>query len=265
MGAEVVSRTPDIHLAETSSSSFQSKTNNADDDENDTSSSTTTSDQTTERTSSADTNESSSSEFRSDCDDDINSIKYNGKYQEEKMFKILSHGNEVMFRSNIFAFLLVPAALIPVWAFFEASPLISIGSVDSVTSFTLALAGNMSDWYMTVLEGFPVLTKSLTTGKAYDLRRGLSLFCDGLLLSGPLLHYCFEWMEEIWPTGGDEVITLATLCHVFVNDYIIDSIYIGLSFVFTGVVEGYTLGQVAEIFRKDYGATVRASWLTSLG
>ncbi len=292
MGAEVVSRTPDIHLAETSSSSFQSKTNNADDDENDTSSSTTTSDQTTERTSSADTNESSSSEFRSDCDDDINSIKYNGKYQEEKMFKILSHGNEVMFRSNIFAFLLVPAALIPVWAFFEASPLISIGSVDSVTSFTLALAGNMSDWYMTVLEGFPVLTKSLTTGivqffgdyaaqryeqqnkndassnekeRAYDLRRGLSLFCDGLLLSGPLLHYCFEWMEEIWPTGGDEVITLATLCHVFVNDYIIDSIYIGLSFVFTGVVEGYTLGQVAEIFRKDYGATVRASWLTSLG
>ena len=282
-------RTPDIHLAETSSSSFQSKTNNADDDEND---STTTSAQTVEGTSSADTNESSSCEFRSHCDDDINSIKYDGKHQKEKMFKILSHLKEIMFRSNVFAFLLIPAALIPVCVFFEVSSMVSIGSVDSVTSFTLALAGNMSDWYMTILEEFPVLTKSLTTGivqffgdyaaqryeqqngnetssnqkeKAYDLRRGLSLFCDGLLLSGPLLHYCFEWMEEIWPTGGDEVIVLATLCHVFVNDYIIDSIYIGLSFVFTGVIEGYTLGQVAEIFRKDYGATVRASWMTSLG
>ena len=107
----------------------------------------------------------------------------------------------------------------------------------------------------------------------YDLRRGLSLFADGLFLSGPLLHYCFEYMEEVWPTSEaeDQQVTgtllarpLATLCHVFVNDYIIDSIYIALSFVFTGIVEGYAWKEVGEILRKDFVATVKASWLTSL-
>ena len=74
-------------------------------------------------------------------------------------------------------------------------------------------------------------------------------------------------MEQIWPTSVDDgiAISLATLCHVFVNDYVIDSIYIGLSFVFTGIIEGYSLRQVVDILRNDYVATVRASWITSLG
>lgn len=288
-----MSTMPDIHLADRPSSSLKVAMKNVDDDENDTLCSEATSAQTTEGiTSSAGTNENSSCEFRSNTGDDINPIKGNGQDQTENHPPILSDGSNNFFQKNIYIFALIPVALIAVCNFFEVSPLTSADSIESMTSSGLALMSNVSSWYMIVLEEYPVLTKALTTGiiqffgdyaaqryeqqhkndgketdVAYDLRRGLSLFADGLLLSGPLLHYCFEWMEEIWPTGGDDGMAkpLATLCHVFVNDYVIDSVYIGLSFVFTGIVEGYSLRQVAEIFRKDYGATVRASWLTSLG
>ena len=278
--------------------------NDRDEDENDTSV------QTTGGGSSEDTNENSCCEFQNENDDDINAVNHDfpksrknkNKERTSHHFSILSHWRTLLFeKNNIFVFVLIPAALITVCAFFGVvSPPTSVdilGSIDinAITSSLLALASGSSNWYIAVLEEYPVFTKSFTTGiiqllgdyaaqryeqkqekeatiiqteKGYDLRRGLSLFADGLLLSGPLLHYCFEWMEDIWPTGGgDGSMTkpMATLCHVFVNDYIIDSFYIGLSFVFTGVVEGYSLVEVAEIFRKDYGATVRASWLTSLG
>mmetsp|Transcript_33008 Transcript_33008/g.77955 ORF Transcript_33008/g.77955 Transcript_33008/m.77955 type:complete len:143 (+) Transcript_33008:544-972(+) len=76
-------------------------------------------------------------------------------------------------------------------------------------------------------------------------------------------------MEKAWPTSSDEggllERPLATLCHVFVNDYFIDTFYIAISFVFTGLAEGYDRTEITEIFRKDFWATIQASWLVSLG
>ena len=290
-----------------------------DDDENDTFSSAAASSETTEATSSTATNESSCCEFRNygddgddgidDADDHCTTYTDSKRKEQQHILSIISRvfspSNGVLFEINAVTFVLIPTALVTACAFFRtvshSSSIDTPGSlgITAIASSMLALASHISQRYMTSLEEYPVLTKSLTTGiiqffgdyaaqryeqqqenekkktihsgKDYDLRRGLSLFADGLLLSGPLLHYCFEWMEDAWPTsdGGEDRVglarPLATLCHVFVNDYIIDSVYITLSFVFTGVVEGYSLGAVAEIFRKDYGATVRASWLTSLG
>jgi hypothetical protein len=223
------------------------------------------------------------------------------------LFRLFSSpSRDLSVEKNAVTVVLIPAALVMVCAFFGASPLLQSKEslcIASMISSLSALTSHVSNLYMTALEDYPIFTKALTTGiiqllgdlvaqryeqqqqqqendattlhynnnKGYDLRRGASLFADGLLLSGPLLHYCFEWMEEAWPTtsegtgGGAGGLSLATLCHVFVNDYIIDSLYIGLSFVFTGLFEGYSLGQVFGIVRKDYWATVRASWLTSLG
>lgn len=328
MGAEFLSRTPDFPLIDGLFTSRKSTMNDGDDDdENDTFSSAAASSETTEGTSSTATNGSNCCEFRNygdnddmdDTDDHCTTSKHSkGKEQQQHRLamlvsRIVSPSSGVLFEKNDFTFVLIPAALVVACAFFgTGSPSPSIDTsgplgITAISSSLLALASHISQRYMTALEEYPVLTKSLTTGiiqffgdyaaqwyeqqqqqengvkaktiihsgKGYDLRRGLSLFADGLFLSGPLLHYCFEWMEDAWPTtseGGDNndgIVGLsrpmATLCHVFVNDYIIDSVYIGLSFVFTGVVEGYSLGEVAEIFRKDYRATVRASWLTSLG
>ena len=337
----IKNRTPDYPLTDGLFPSRKSTMNDSDDDdENDTFSSAAASSETSEGTSSTGTcNESNCCEFRNygdsnggmeDTDDHYTTSKHSKGNEEQQqqqqhrlemlVSRIVSPSSRGLFENNAFTFVLIPAALVVAYAFFGTGPLSP--SVDTsgpvgitaIRSSLLALASYISQRYMTSLEEYPVLTKSLTTGiiqlfgdyaaqryeqqqqqqqqqednkantntiihsagKGYDLRRGLSLFADGLFLSGPLLHYCFEWMEDAWPTiseGGDNnndgtvglSRPLATLCHVFVNDYIIDSVYIGLSFVFTGVVEGYSLGDVAEIFRKDYGATVRASWLTSLG
>jgi len=218
------------------------------------------------------------------------------------LHRMCSPSSGVLLKKNTVTFVLIPVTLVMAYALFGAvSPFPSTEaptvSITVIASSVSALASIISDRYMRALEEYPILTKALTTGivqfvgdcaaqryeqqqekeattmhsdKGYNLRRGISLLADGLLISGPLLHYCFEWMEDAWPTseGGDGVglaRPLAILCHVFVNDYMIDSIYIALSFVFTGILEGYSLREVAGSLRKDYGATVRASWLTSLG
>ena len=159
------------------------------------------------------------------------------------------------------------------------------------TDFSEIISG-LSWRYMDILEKFPVLTKSVTTGwmqlmgdyfaqlienrnrfqgsgvvgvswnREYDLRRGLSLFADGLILSGPLLHFAFELMERVFPTS-EEKATIAALVHVILNDYLIDTIYLALSFVFVAVAEGH-IKDLATIFRQDFWATVKASWATSL-
>jgi len=244
----------------------------------------------------------------SDADDDTKdhytTPKLNGDKQQIQQSSILSliHSplNGVLFGKYSVTFVLIPAMLLMAHTFFGAPSIEDTqGQVSgkAITHSALALVGHLYHQYMVAIDEYPVLTKSLTTAiiqilgdwaaqryeqnqekdtttihsdKGYDLRRGLSLFADGLLLSGPLMHYCFEWMEDTWPTsegedGGGLTRPLATLCHVFVNDYVIDSTYIALSFIFTGIVEGYSLREIAVIVRKDFGATVRASWLTSLG
>ena len=221
---------------------------------------------------------------------------------------------ETLFTSISVTFALVPLMAILAYSFSASSSKAPNTSIlATITSYCTSKAPKqVYHWYMQTLEEYPVLTKSLTTAviqllgdgvaqlyeqtqkrkrtqkqrgnnnnnnnnRGYDLRRGVSLFVDGLLV-GPTLHYCYEFMEEVWPTSGendnndhpdDGTITLmarpfATLCHVFINDYIIDSTYIAISFVFTGIVEGYAWREVKEMFWKDYWVTLRASWLTSI-
>mmetsp|Transcript_27607 Transcript_27607/g.66362 ORF Transcript_27607/g.66362 Transcript_27607/m.66362 type:complete len:326 (+) Transcript_27607:226-1203(+) len=146
----------------------------------------------------------------------------------------------------------------------------------------------------------------------YTFRRGLALFIDGLVLSGPLLHYCFDFMErwiptstgEIsddgtsslspsssWSEASDEII--ATCLQVLINDIIIDSIYIILSFAFTSILEGdYKSNDIRRTMTmtskssetttvtkqlktttknlwtsllQDIFPSIKASWFTSLG
>jgi hypothetical protein len=155
----------------------------------------------------------------------------------------------------------------------------------------LTLSSKFSEWYITNLEDSPVLTKSLTTAfiqfigdymaqlfeayrirsettsfldlnRNYDLRRALSLSADGMFLSGPLLHYAFELLEAFFPID-EEHASSAALFHVIVNDYVIDTIYLFLSFFFVAVAEGHVKDLMA-IFRKDFVATLKASWGISI-
>ena len=151
----------------------------------------------------------------------------------------------------------------------------------------------------------------------YAFRRGTTLFVDGLVLSGPLLHYCFDLMERWIPTSSEDEISIdeaslplsssssswseaseeiiATCLHVLINDIVIDSIYIILSFAFTSILEGdykvidirrtmmmtftssttttttmkkrfkTTTNNLWTSLRIDIFPSIKASWYTSLG
>lgn len=165
----------------------------------------------------------------------------------------------------------------------------------SLTVEVFASTRNAFDWYTKILESNPVITKSVTTALIqflgdyfaqsyeafqmssqqktlgllcnpfqsfdYNLRRGASLAMDGLLLSGPLLHYAFELMEKILPTENGS--SYAAFIHVLANDYLVDSTYLLISFFFVAIVEGHA-HELSTLFRKDFLATLQASWGTSV-
>jgi hypothetical protein len=156
----------------------------------------------------------------------------------------------------------------------------------------LTLCGGIfSSWYMGVLHQFPLITKTVTTAvigvlgdtaaqfleerirakkngrttewwKNFDKRRGLAVFGDSVLVSGPLLHFAYNIMESIIPVSGPHA-SLAALSQVLIDNFILDSIFVAVMFVTTGIAEGYAR-QIIPQLKKDFFTTVKAGWVTSL-
>ena len=169
----------------------------------------------------------------------------------------------------------------------------------------VSVVSNVWEWYRIQLDVRPVVTKCFTTsliqflgdfmaqsyerfrfrssnkhqskndnhvsssicveGPGYDPRRGLSLAADGMFLSGPLLHFAFEFMEHVLPsqeTNSKSWISTATILHVLANDFLVDTIYLFLSFIFVALAEGLAK-DLPNLIRKDFPTTLQASWGTS--
>lgn len=163
----------------------------------------------------------------------------------------------------------------------------------------LAFVGGLKQsavWYMGQIAAHPVVTKSVTAGvigvigdflaqnleaallrrqrtkqqvyqpaptKTYDPRRGLSIAVDGLLISGPLMHYGYQLFDRIIPieAGGGAT---AALLHVLLDSVFLDAFFVASTFVVTGRMEGYSFRQLLPQLRKDYRPALQASWATSL-
>ena len=113
--------------------------------------------------------------------------------------------------------------------------------------------------------GIPMSSSICVEGPGYDPRRGLSLAADGMFLSGPLLHFAFEFMEHVLPsqeTNSKSWISTATILHVLANDFLVDTIYLFLSFIFVALAEGLAK-DLPNLIRKDFPTTLQASWGTS--
>jgi Mpv17 / PMP22 family len=168
-------------------------------------------------------------------------------------------------------------------------------------AIAVSAVSHMWEWYRLQLDVRPVMTKCFTTSliqflgdfiaqsyerlrirntqksnvkglsvcldvPAYNPRRGLSLAADGMLLSGPLLHFAFELMEHVLPSHEDDSkswISTTTILHVLANDFVVDTIYLFLSFIFVALAEG--LGRdLPNLIRRDFPATIQASWGTCI-
>jgi hypothetical protein len=100
--------------------------------------------------------------------------------------------------------------------------------------------------------------------KNYNRRRGLSVFGENIFVSGPLLHFAYNAMEDLLPTtfGGRSAI-LAALGHALIDNFVLDTIFLSLTFVTTGIAEGY-IREIIPQFRKDFLPTLKIGWVTGM-
>ncbi|MGK3749618.1 MAG: hypothetical protein ACI8RD_001913 [Bacillariaceae sp.] len=102
----------------------------------------------------------------------------------------------------------------------------------------------------------------------YDRRRGFSVLGENLLISGPLMHFAYNYMEEMIPiaTGVAAVgmsAHIAALTHVLLDNFVLDTFFVFIMFVTTGIAEGY-MHQIISQLRKDFIPTVKTAWISGL-
>jgi hypothetical protein len=150
-----------------------------------------------------------------------------------------------------------------------ASPVIT----KSVTAGVIGIIGDyMAQWLEYTMERRknPIqetssLARGLSIHGRYSLRRGLSILTDGIFISGPLMHFGYNFFESIMPINvGGASSSLAAMAHVLADSVILDSIFVASTFIVTGIMEGYTYKQLVPQLRSDYVPTLKASWATSL-
>lgn len=123
-----------------------------------------------------------------------------------------------------------------------------------------------------------------------DKRRMVAMFVDGLVCTGPLLHYVYELYEYVLPTGGgghggnvseDGGSNLPTgannndddsnnkrgpmfaaLVQVLFDNFIMCIVYITVLMVFTGILEGRA-SLIKHELMNDLIPAVKVSWRVS--
>ena len=121
-----------------------------------------------------------------------------------------------------------------------------------------------------------------------DKRRMLAMFIDGLVCTGPLLHYVYEFYEWILPTHDNNVIVdtkdgdtssglitakenpssarkrfLNATLHVLFDNFIMAFVYIAVIMITTGLLEGRQSTIVHEL-KHDLIPSLKVSWRVSI-
>ena len=150
-------------------------------------------------------------------------------------------------------------------------------------------------WYLTELERNPLFVKSISSGfistiadfaaqafeqrnnklellnqgrKKYDTRRLGACFAEGLFISGPLMHFGYDYFERIIPVQSSlgRHSNVAAITHVLADCVFLDSVFVATKILTTGLLEGHSLRNVIiPEFQNDYRNTMMASWVTSTG
>jgi hypothetical protein len=102
----------------------------------------------------------------------------------------------------------------------------------------------------------------------YDRRRGFSVLGENLLISGPLMHFAYNYMEEIIPIATEVAVVgmsahIAALTHVLLDNFVLDTFFVFIMFVTTGIAEGY-MHQIIPQLRRDFIPTVKTAWISGL-
>jgi hypothetical protein len=182
------------------------------------------------------------------------------------------------------------------WQALVAAAIVLLQTFGLQTAQTCASMARLgTTWYLAQLDAFPLITKSVTSGvigvvgdyaaqwlecrlgrrsanscnkntlsihETYDARRGLAILVDGMLISGPIMHFGYNLFEQIVPIAQGR--SLAAMIHVVADSIVLDSIFVGTAMVGTGLMEGYRFRKdIVPQLKRDYANTLKASWCTS--
>jgi len=144
--------------------------------------------------------------------------------------------------------------------------------------------------YQSILIQYPAITTSLTAGVValagdllaqlvepsmlsqkrkdedrpkIEVRRSLTIAAEGIFVSGPFLHYAYDYMETC-------ILSLAvnawirSLFQVILDIIVLDTILTGTFMITSGLLQGRKNKIIAEM-KSDYLPAVRVAWLSSLG
>lgn len=95
-----------------------------------------------------------------------------------------------------------------------------------------------------------------------DWLRSTAVVVDGLVLTGPGLHFLYGSLEYFVPTADGNV--LAVCIHVLFDEFLFDPVFVALFFVLTGLIEGRHLFKEilphvrVQCFREEGGAAAAA-------
>lgn len=110
-----------------------------------------------------------------------------------------------------------------------------------------------------------------------DKRRTLAMFFDGVLTTGPLLHYVYAWYERILPIPEVEPSSFTSVeekrkairkrfgtasIHVLFDNFVMAILYVFLMMIITATLEG-KYATIPHEIRHDFYPAVCASWKAS--
>jgi hypothetical protein len=118
------------------------------------------------------------------------------------------------------------------------------------------------------LQGLAAFPGLLSIHGRYHRRRGMSVLCNGALLTGPLMHFGYELFETVLPIAGATASatasSLAAIAHVLADSVLLDSVFVATSFLTTGAMEGIRIRELIPQFKKHYLNSLKASWATNI-
>ena len=140
--------------------------------------------------------------------------------------------------------------------------------------------------YDLLLNTFPAATKSVTAGvvsllgdmlaqvfertmkkgqapASFKIRRSLTVAAEGLFVSGPILHYAYDQMEESVTSLGIANVWMETVLQVFLDILVLDSLFTGTLMVTSALLQGRSKDIISEL-KNEYVPAVRVAWLSSL-
>lgn len=150
----------------------------------------------------------------------------------------------------------------------EANPLLT----KAITSGFMGLIGDMLAQYIEYQNHARQMRKKGMPNKInsrfqLNLRRNMAILLDGLLISGPLMHFGYDFFEHIAPiaAGGGKTSSMNAMLHVLADSIALDGVFVATALIASGIFEGYSWKEeIIPQMQTDYIPAWKASFAASM-